>query len=139
MDEIVSICPACGDPIDYCQGHGNIGDPWGHGVLARHDADNHASCHERSDCKQDIAPAKPPRYLLQPDPAHERYLTRRLKDICNEARGTRFGTLTIRMVVFVLIEERRERGILAADEVLYLIDQAIRLTDNQLYTMGEEG
>lgn len=26
-------CPACGDPIDYCQGHGPIGDPEGHAIL----------------------------------------------------------------------------------------------------------
>src|SRR5215475_13475552 len=26
-DDYVSICPACGNPIDYCQGHGDIGDP----------------------------------------------------------------------------------------------------------------
>ena len=24
----VGYCPACGDPMDYCQGHGDMGDPW---------------------------------------------------------------------------------------------------------------
>ena len=34
-----SKCPACGDWIDYCQGHGEIGDPEGHAILkwARHE------------------------------------------------------------------------------------------------------
>lgn len=27
--EYIGRCPACGDPIDYCQGHGTIGDPRG--------------------------------------------------------------------------------------------------------------
>ena len=30
-----SKCPACGDWIDYCQGHGQIGDPEGHAILKR--------------------------------------------------------------------------------------------------------
>lgn len=39
-------CPACGDPIDYCQGHGEIGDPEGAIALRYHDEhDNHAYCH----------------------------------------------------------------------------------------------
>jgi hypothetical protein len=49
MDE--SRCPACGDPIDYCQGHGVIGDPGGAVVLAAHDNDNHAGCHPASECR----------------------------------------------------------------------------------------
>lgn len=28
-------CPACGEPIDYCQGHGEIGDPAGYALLQR--------------------------------------------------------------------------------------------------------
>lgn len=38
-------CPACGDLIDFCQGHGSIGDPDGRAILDAHDADNHESCH----------------------------------------------------------------------------------------------
>lgn len=38
-------CPACGDPIDYCQGHGEIGDPEGFAILERHDRGDHLDCH----------------------------------------------------------------------------------------------
>lgn len=37
-------CPACGEPIDYCQGHGEIGDPEGFRVLQRHDLGDHSGC-----------------------------------------------------------------------------------------------
>lgn len=40
-----SLCPACGDPIDYCSGHGEIGDPQGLAVLEGHDEGDHAHCH----------------------------------------------------------------------------------------------
>lgn len=38
-------CPACGDPIDYCQGHGEIGDPAGCAILDAHDDGYHTTCH----------------------------------------------------------------------------------------------
>lgn len=38
-------CPACGDPIDYCQGHGEIGDPIGAMILKQHDDGFHDGCH----------------------------------------------------------------------------------------------
>jgi hypothetical protein len=38
-------CPACGSPIDYCQGHGPIGDPHGAFILASHDLGEHEYCH----------------------------------------------------------------------------------------------
>ena len=44
-DQFVSCCPACGDPIDYCQGHGEIGDPTGHAILEDHDRGDHQHCH----------------------------------------------------------------------------------------------
>ena len=44
VEEYVSRCPACGDPIDYCQGHGAIGDPRGWTILLEHDDDNHELC-----------------------------------------------------------------------------------------------
>ena len=44
-NEYVSRCPACGDIIDYCQGHGPIGDPDGCAVLEAHDRDDHEFCH----------------------------------------------------------------------------------------------
>ena len=37
-------CPACGDPIDYCRGHGEIGDPKGFAILEDHDAGEHSGC-----------------------------------------------------------------------------------------------
>lgn len=37
-------CPACGDPIDYCSGHGAIGDPTGAAILRAHDNDVHNRC-----------------------------------------------------------------------------------------------
>lgn len=39
-----AVCPACGEYIDYCQGHGEIGDPDGHDTLARHDRGDHSKC-----------------------------------------------------------------------------------------------
>lgn len=35
-----STCPACLEPISYCQGHGPIGDPAGYAILQAHDQDN---------------------------------------------------------------------------------------------------
>jgi len=43
-EEFVSSCPACGYPIDYCQGHGEVGDPVGFAVLTAHDDGNHEDC-----------------------------------------------------------------------------------------------
>ena len=37
-------CPACGEPIDYCQGHGSIADRWGAAILRAHDGGNHVAC-----------------------------------------------------------------------------------------------
>jgi hypothetical protein len=39
-----SRCPACGDPIDFCLGHGPLGDPAGASILDRHDGDDHSRC-----------------------------------------------------------------------------------------------
>lgn len=44
-EEYVSVCPACGEFIDYCQGHGEIGDPHGARVLEAHDDGIHDGCH----------------------------------------------------------------------------------------------
>ena len=38
-------CPACGDFIDYCQGHGELGDPVGLSILMAHDDESHENCH----------------------------------------------------------------------------------------------
>lgn len=54
QDEYVSRCPACGDPIDYCQGHGGIGDPTGARILAQHDDGDHADC-APSGCDEALA------------------------------------------------------------------------------------
>ena len=37
-------CPACGDRIDFCSGHGELGDPVGHRVLIAHDKGRHHAC-----------------------------------------------------------------------------------------------
>ena len=58
MDEYSNACPACGAPIDYCTGHGEIGDPRGASILAAHDDGDHKRCHPAG-C--DDAPA--PRYV----------------------------------------------------------------------------
>ena len=39
-------CPACGEFISYCQGHGTIGDPAGAAILIAHDAGDHSNCDE---------------------------------------------------------------------------------------------
>ena len=44
-EEYVSVCPACGAYIDYCHGHGDIGDPHGARVLEAHDDGIHDVCH----------------------------------------------------------------------------------------------
>ncbi len=43
--DLPGFCPACGDRIDYCQGHGEIGDPAGYAILEAHDDGDHAKCH----------------------------------------------------------------------------------------------
>lgn len=50
--EYVSICPACSNPIDYCQGHGEIGDPDGYRILNMHDDDVHAECAPNAECRR---------------------------------------------------------------------------------------
>jgi hypothetical protein len=44
-EEHVSRCPACGDLIDYCQGHGMLGDSIGATILHLHDEGHHENCH----------------------------------------------------------------------------------------------
>lgn len=39
-----NACPACGEYIDYCQGHGELGDPTGFAVLQAHDNGDHSLC-----------------------------------------------------------------------------------------------
>ena len=46
-DYYEGACPACGSQIDYCQGHGEIGDPHGARILAEHDEGFHANCNPR--------------------------------------------------------------------------------------------
>jgi len=43
--ELLSRCPACGDVIDYCRGHGEIGDATGFAILKAHDEGIHTDCH----------------------------------------------------------------------------------------------
>lgn len=44
LDGIVTYCPACGEATDFCQGHGEIGDPEGHRILTDHDSGRHPQC-----------------------------------------------------------------------------------------------
>ncbi len=46
-------CPACGDFPDYCQGHGEIGDPFGYSVLVMHDDGTHSFCHYQAECQEE--------------------------------------------------------------------------------------
>ena len=52
----VALCPACGNPVDYCDGHGVIGDPVGWGKLRAHDKGDHSACHEAADCHESAMP-----------------------------------------------------------------------------------
>ena len=45
-----SACPACGEFISYCQGHGEIGDPAGFAILQAHDAGDHSDCADEAYC-----------------------------------------------------------------------------------------
>lgn len=54
FEDDTARCPACADPIDYCQGHGEIGDPAGAAILAAHDNGDHADCHP-SGCDESAA------------------------------------------------------------------------------------
>lgn len=50
-------CCVCGSEVDYCSGHGEIGDPVGFEVLLKHEDDDHEDCHMLADCKfEDGAP-----------------------------------------------------------------------------------
>lgn len=49
-----TYCPACGvSPIEYCQGHGEIGDPVGYAILQKHENGDHSSCYARMQCEND--------------------------------------------------------------------------------------
>ena len=50
MLDAYPICPACGNPIDYCTGHGVSGDPAGWSTLNAHDNGDHSLCHEAASC-----------------------------------------------------------------------------------------
>jgi hypothetical protein len=43
-EEIESRCPVCGEPISYCQGHGEIGDPDGFWIMSQHNQGQHLYC-----------------------------------------------------------------------------------------------
>lgn len=47
--DFAGFCPACGNSPDYCQGHGEMGDPNGYAIIEMHDTGNHSQCHENSD------------------------------------------------------------------------------------------
>jgi hypothetical protein len=62
-DEHVAACPACGSPIDYCQGHGEIGDPAGAAILAAHDDGDHTDCHPDG-CDDAVEPPEQGHYEM---------------------------------------------------------------------------
>lgn len=37
-------CPACGDLVDHCQGHGPEADPYGARIIDQHEEGDHSSC-----------------------------------------------------------------------------------------------
>lgn len=45
-------CPACGEYPDYCQGHGEIGDPYGREALQRHARGDHSVCVPSAQCEE---------------------------------------------------------------------------------------
>lgn len=47
-DDGYEQCPVCAQPIDYCQGHGEIGDPAGFLGATAHDRDDHSRCDPRA-------------------------------------------------------------------------------------------
>lgn len=61
-------CIACGDVIDYCQGHGEIGDPAGYAILMNHDEGNHTDCNPAG-C--DLAGTIEPDAAMAPAPGQE--------------------------------------------------------------------
>ena len=52
---ITARCPYCTEPIDYCRGHGELGDPEGAAVLAEHDEGRHFGCDPRG-CEEAEVP-----------------------------------------------------------------------------------
>lgn len=50
-NEFMAVCPACGSAIDYCQGHGEIGDPSGFAILRMHDNEDHSECDPSAECE----------------------------------------------------------------------------------------
>lgn len=51
MEIVEALCPACGDAIDYCLGHGEMGDPSGYAILVAHDNGDHRGCwHHAGEC-----------------------------------------------------------------------------------------
>lgn len=44
-DDVDERCPVCGEPSDYCQGHGEIGDGHGWWRAIAHDHGDHIQCH----------------------------------------------------------------------------------------------
>lgn len=50
-NEYMAVCPACGQAIDYCQGHGEIGDPDGFAILRMHDNEDHSECDPAAECE----------------------------------------------------------------------------------------
>ena len=52
MEAMEAECVACGEFIDYCQGHGELGDPVGFATLLAHDDGEHSACVWGVDCDE---------------------------------------------------------------------------------------
>lgn len=58
--EVVSYCVACGDVIDYCLGHGEIGDRAGWAILQQHyEHDIHDNCDPHGCDEGEMCPEGP--------------------------------------------------------------------------------
>lgn len=68
--EDVARCPACGQLIDHCQGHGEMGDPVGFAVLAAHDEGDHSQCHPAGCEHVELHPGYEVGIEVGPDPDH---------------------------------------------------------------------
>jgi len=67
----IAYCIVCGQPIDYCQGHGVIGDPDGFAILVAHDLGQHDDCDPHGCDEGEVCPEGPCAH-----PSHDIWLER---------------------------------------------------------------
>lgn len=77
---ILGQCTYCGDPNDYCLGHGDITDPPGFEALIAHDQGDHTLCHQDG-CRYAPKP-KHERIIMHAQPrAGRTYVVNRLGEL----------------------------------------------------------